>query len=143
MKDLIDALKLNLYECELFDIDEGKLLSLKNYDYFIKNKFYFFLINKLHYYEEEKMIKELAYCHYLISYFLFIILTPLEYEGLSFYHIKKAVELDNNIHYKEWYLIFSTLPIPYIKTCDAIKIAEEVIKNNSESNIAKVILSMY
>ncbi|WP_286172821.1 hypothetical protein [Caproiciproducens sp. MSJ-32] len=54
MKDLIDALKLNLYECELFDIDEGKLLSLKNYDYFIKNKFYFFLINKLHYYEEEK-----------------------------------------------------------------------------------------
>ena len=143
MNNLIDALKLNLYKCTIFEIDEGKLINLKNYDYIIQNKFYFYLINRLHYYEENKMIKELAYSHYLLSYYLFIVLMPIEFENLSFYHIKKAIELDNNLQYKEWYLIFATLPTPYIKTYDAMKIAEEVIKHNNDSNIARIILSMY
>ncbi len=141
MRDLVDALNLNLNKCSIFEIDEEKLIILKSYDYIMQNKFYFYLINKLHYYEENNMIKELAYAHYLMSYYLLIVLTPLEFENLSFYHIKKAIELDGNIHFKEWYLIFATMPTPYIKTYDAIEIANEVIEHNSDSNIAKVILS--
>ena len=35
------------------------------------------------------------------------------------------------------------MPTPYIKTYDAIEIANEVIEHNSDSNIAKVILSTH
>ena len=67
MRDLVDALNLNLNKCSIFEIDEEKLIILKSHDYIMQNKFYFYLINKLHYYEENNMIKELAYA-YLMSY---------------------------------------------------------------------------
>ena len=143
MKDLNEILGLNLNLSEIFDINEEKLILLKDEDYFIKNDFYFWLLNKLMYLENNNDKKSLSYGYYLMSYYLFIILTPLCYEDLSFNYIKKAISLDNNINYKEWYLIFATLPKNYINTYDAIKIAEEVLEKNPDSNLAKVILEMF
>ena len=143
MKDLNEILGLNLNSAEIFHIDEEKLILLKEEDYFAKNDFYFWLLNKLMYLEDKNDKKSLAYGYYLMSYYLFVILTPLCYEDLSFNYIKKAISLDNNINYKEWYLIFATLPKNYIKVYDAIKIAEEVLEENPESNLAKVILEMF
>lgn len=143
MKDLNEILGLNLNSAEIFHIDEEKLILLKEEDYFAKNDFYFWLLNKLMYLEDKNDKKSLAHGYYLMSYYLFVILTPLCYEDLSFNYIKKAISLDNNINYKEWYLIFATLPKNYIKVYDAIKIAEEVLEENPESNLAKVILEMF
>lgn len=143
MKDLNEILDLNLNSAEIFDINEEKLILLKNEEYFIKNDFYFWLLNKLMILENKKDNKSLAYGYYLMSYYLFVILTPICYEDLSFNYIKKSIDLENNLTYKEWYLIFATLPKNYIKVYDAIKIAEEVLEENPESNLAKVILEMF
>lgn len=143
MNDLNEILGLNLSLAEIFDINEEKLILLKDEDYFIKNDFYFWLLNKLMILENKKDIKALAYGYYLMSYYLFIILTPICYEDLSFNYINKAINLEDNLTYKEWYLIFATLPKNYIKVYDAIKFAEEVLKDNPESSLSKAILEMF
>ena len=143
MKDLNEILKLNLDKISIYEINEENLIELKNCDYYVKNNFYFWLINKIYELEEKNKLKELAYAHYLMSYYIFIVLTPLSYESISFSHIKKAINYENNIKYKEWLLIFSTLPITYLKQYDAIKIAEEVIKEDPSSTIANTILQIF
>ena len=143
MKDLNEILGLNLNLTEIFDINEEKLILLKDENYFIKNDFYFWLLNKLMILENKKDNKALAYGYYLMSYYLFIILTPLYYEDLSFNYISKSINLEDNLIYKEWYLIFATLPKNYIKVYDAIKLAEEILKDNPESNLSKAILEMF
>ena len=143
MNDLNEILGLNLNLAEIFDINEEKLILLKDEDYFIKNNFYFWLLNKLMILENKKDNKTLAYGYYLMSYYLFVILTPICYEDLSFNYINKAMNLEDNLTYKEWYLIFATLPKNYIKVYDAIKLAEEVLKDNPESNLSKAILEMF
>jgi len=78
-----------------------------------------------------------------MSYYVFIVLTPLDYEKLAFYHIEKALKYDDNIDYKEWMLIFATLPNPFLKAYDAIKMAEEVIEKDPNSNLANTILQIF
>ncbi|MBE6052357.1 MAG: hypothetical protein E7212_00370 [Clostridium sartagoforme] len=143
MNDLNEILNLNLKEISIYEIDEEKLIALKSCDYYIKNNFYFWLINRIYTLENKGLYKELAYAHYLMSYYVFIVLTPLAYEELSFYHVKKALDYDNNIQYKEWLLIFSTLPVPLLNTYDALKIAEEVLKHKENSTLATTILEIF
>ena len=143
MNNLNEALKLNLNDISIYEIDEEKLIDLKSYDYYMQTNFYFWLIDKINFFENEKRYDELAYSHYLMSYFIFIILTPLSYENLAFNHINKALRYKNELKYKEWFLIFSTLPNNFIKTYDAIKIAEEVIDENPNSTLANTILQMF
>ena len=142
MNDLKEVLNLDLDNISIFEINEEKLIELKNCDYYIKNNFYFWLINKI-YSLEDINNKELAYAHYLMSYYIFIVLTPLSYESLAFNHIKKALKYDDDIKYKEWILIFSTLSTPYLKPYDAIKIAEEVIEKDETSTLANTILQIF
>lgn len=142
MNDLKEVLNLDLDNISIFEINEEKLIELKNCDYYIKNNFYFWLINKI-YSLEDINNKELAYAHYLMSYYIFIVLTPLSYESLAFNHIKKALKYDDDIKYKEWILIFSTLSTPYLKPYDAIKIAEEVIEKDETSTLANTILQLF
>ena len=142
MNDLKEVLNLDLDNISIFKINEEKLIELKNCDYYIKNNFYFWLINKI-YSLEDINNKELAYAHYLMSYYIFIVLTPLSYESLAFNHIKKALKYDDDIKYKEWILIFSTLSTPYLKPYDAIKIAEEVIEKDETSTLANTILQIF
>ena len=78
-----------------------------------------------------------------MSYYIFIVLTPLSYESLAFNHIKKSLKYDDDIKYKEWILIFSTLSTPYLKPYDAIKIAEEVIEKDETSTLANTILQIF
>lgn len=142
MNDLKEVLNLDLDNISIFEINEEKLIELKNCDYYIKNNFYFWLINKI-YSLEDINNKELAYAHYLMSYYIFIVLTPLSYESLAFNHIKKSLKYDDDIKYKEWILIFSTLSTPYLKPYDAIKIAEEVIEKDETSALANTILQIF
>lgn len=143
MNDLKEVLNLNLDNISIFEINEEKLIELKNSDYYLKNNFYFWLINKIYYFEDTNNNKDLAYAHYLMSYYIFIVLTPLSYESLAFNHIKRALKYDDNIKYKEWILIFSTLPTSYLKQYDAIKIAEEVINEDPTSSLANTILQIF
>lgn len=144
MQDLIDILEINIEKVKIFEITEEHLVKLKNTDYPNQNKFYFFLINKIHRFENKKYNKELAYSHFLMSYFIFVVLTPLNFEELSFYHINKAIELDkNNLSFKEWILIFSTLEPPYLESISAVRYANELVENNIESNLANLILTMF
>ncbi|MGL5087366.1 MAG: hypothetical protein ACRC68_16895, partial [Clostridium sp.] len=91
----------------------------------------------------ENKLHELAYCHYLISYFIFIILTPLCYEELAFTHSLKSTNLSTDCKYKEWLLIFGTLPNNFMRVYDILKLAEEVLVSNPESTIANTIIDMY
>ncbi len=143
MNDLNEILDLDLNKISIYEINEEKLVALKNCDYYLRNNFYFWLINKIHTLEEKNSYKELAYANYLMSYYVFVVLTPLDYEKLAYYHIEKALEYDDNIDYKEWILIFSTLPTPFLKPYDAIKLAEEVLENDPNSNLANTILQIF
>lgn len=143
MNDLKEVLNLDLDNISIFEINEEKLIELKNCDYYLKNNFYFWLINKIYYLEDTANNKEIAYAHYLMSYYIFIVLTPLSYESLAFTHIKKTLKYDDNITYKEWILIFSTLSTNYLKAYDAIKIAEEVIEKEPTSKLANTILQIF
>lgn len=143
MNDLNEILDLDLNKISIYEINEEKLVTLKNCDYYLRNNFYFWLINKIHILEAKNSYKELAYANYLMSYYVFIVLTPLAYEELAYYHIEKALKYDDNIDYKEWILIFSTLPTPFLKPYDAIKIAEEVLEKDPGSNLANTILQIF
>lgn len=143
MKDLNEILDLDLNKISIYEINEEKLVALKNCDYYLKSNFYFWLINKIHILESKNLFKELAYANYLMSYYIFIVFTPLSYEELAFYHIEKALKYDDNIDYKEWILIFATLPTPFLKPYDAIKIAEEVLEKDPTSNLANTILQIF
>ncbi|MCF0148852.1 MAG: hypothetical protein HUJ77_10715 [Clostridium sp.] len=143
MNDLNEILDLDLNKISIYEINEEKLVALKNCDYNLKSNFYFWLINRIHILEAKSLSKELAYANYLMSYYIFIVFTPLSYEELAFYHIEKALKYDDNTDYKEWILIFSTLPTPFLKPYDAIKIAEEVLEKDPNSNLANTILQIF
>ncbi|MDV4150584.1 hypothetical protein R0131_07020 [Clostridium sp. AL.422] len=143
MNDLNEVLDLNLNKISIYEINEEKLIALKSCDYYLKNNFYFWLINKINSLENKSLHKELAYAHYLMSYYIFIVLTPLSYEELAFYHIQKALKYDDNIDYKEWTLIFATLPTPFLKAYDAIKMAEKVLEKDPSSTLANTILQIF
>ena len=138
MEDLIDILEINIERAKIFEITEEHLVKLKAADYMNQNKFYFFLINKIHRFENKKSTKELAYSHFLMSYFIFFVLTPLNFEELSFYHINKA-----NLDFKEWILIFATLELPLLDGSSAVRYANELVENNIESNLANLILTIF
>lgn len=143
MNNLNTVLDLQLNSVSLFSIDEEKLLALKTEDYYTQSNLYFYLINKSYELQKENKTDELAYCHYLISYYVFIILTPLCYEELAFTHSMKATKLSCDVKYKEWLLIFATLPNNFMKVYDILKLAEEVLETTPESNIANTIIQMY
>lgn len=101
MNNLNAALNLNLNNISIMDINEENLILLKSEDYYIQSNFYFWLINTINELEEINKIEELAYANYLMSYFVFIILTPLCYEEIAFNHIKKSIKLSKKIKFKE------------------------------------------
>lgn len=143
MNNLNDILKINLDEISLLDIDEEILIKLKSCDYIMQSNFYFWLINKINSLENTKNLIELSHCHFLMSYFLYVIFTPICYEKLAFYHANKANEISPSLKYKEWLLMFAMLPNGFIKPFDTIKLAEDVLKLNPSSQIANVIISMF
>lgn len=143
MNNLNTILDLQLNSVNLFSIDEEKLIALKAEDYYTQSNLYFYLINKSYELEKEHKTDELAYCHYLISYYVFIILTPLCYEELSFTHSLKSTKLSNDVKYKEWLLVFATLPNNFMKVYDILKLAEAVLEISPQSKIANTIIQMY
>ena len=143
MNNLNDILGINLDKISLLDIDEEILIKLKSCDYIMQSNFYFWLINKINSLENTKNLIELSHCHFLMSYFLYVIFTPICYEKLAFYHANKANEINPSLKYKEWLLMFAMLPNGFIKPFDTIKLAEDVLKLNPSSQIANAIISMF
>ncbi|MGL4773945.1 MAG: hypothetical protein ACRC2K_10300 [Clostridium sp.] len=140
MNELNDILGINLSLANISDINEEHLISLKNTNHYTQSNFYFWLYEKsLEILEDH----ELAYVNYLMSYYIFIIYTPLNYEKIAFILAKKAAHLHRDVKYLEWLLIFSTLPLDLISVYDSINLAEEVIELNPESMTAKTILEMF
>lgn len=137
MKELNELLKINLDEINLFDINEDNLIVFKEENYYTKSNFYFWLLNKLTDLDSENNITELAYGHYLASYYLLIILTPFCYEKLAFSHCKKALDLDENLKYKEWMLIFSSYNLLTVEEMSLL--ATCVLENNPDSLLAKTL----
>lgn len=139
METLKDLLSLDLNKCTIFDITEEHLIMFKTEDFYTQNNFYFYLYNRLISFSN-KMVKEKAYCNYLISYYLFIVMTPLNYEEISFYHGKKAFELDTSSKYMEWLLLFGTLEKPLLTYELCVKLAKDIVKENPNSNLANYFL---
>lgn len=141
MNNLNSILNIDLRKASISEIDEEKLLLFKNEDYYSQTNLYFYLQNQL--FKNENNPEASAYIHYLISYYLMVILTPLCYEELAFNHITHALKLSKNVQYKEWTLIFATLEKPYINSSEALTLAQDVIKENPNSNIANTILALF
>lgn len=141
MNTLNNILDLNLESCSAFEITEEKLLLLKKEDYYTKTNFYFFLQNKV--FQSSKNTNEYSYINYLISYYLMVILTPIKYEELSFNYISEALKHSDNVKYKEWALIFATLENPLLSNTEAVSIANEVVMQIPNSNIANTILMLF
>lgn len=142
MVNLNDILGINLNEIPLIDINEELLIKLKEGNFNVQNDFYFFLINKINELENGDS-KLLAHLHFLMSYFLYIIFTPLNHESLAFFHAKKANSLINSIKYKEWLLFFSLNSNNLFNTYDLLNLCEEVLDINPTSEIANMIKSLY
>lgn len=140
METLKDILSLDLDNCNIFKLTEEHLITFKTEDFYTQNNFYFYLYNRLISFSDS-MVKEKAYCNYLISYYLFIVMTPLNHEEISFYHGKKAFELHNSSKYMEWLLLFGTLEKPLLTYELCAKLAKEILKENPNSNLANFFLS--
>ncbi|GAA0069523.1 hypothetical protein UT300003_10460 [Clostridium sardiniense] len=143
MNNLNDILGINLNEISPLDIDEEILIKLKACDYHTQSNFYFWLINEINKLENTKDFTELSHCHFLMSYFLYVIFTPMCYEELAFNHANKANTFTPSLKYKEWLLMFAILPNEFIKPYDTIKLAEDVLEVNPSSEIANAIISMF
>lgn len=63
---------------------------------------FFHLQNELFYLLNKEMNKEAAYISYLISYYLFVALTPPHSETLAQEFAKEAIKLDSCPKYLEW-----------------------------------------
>lgn len=141
MNNLNSILNIDLRKTSISEIDEEKLLLFKSEDYYSQTNLYFYLQNQL--FNHENNPEASAYIHYLISYYLMVILTPLCYEELAFNHINQSLKLSRKIKYKEWALIFATLEHPYLNSSEALTLAQDVIKENPNSNIANTILALF
>lgn len=140
METLKDLLDLDLDNCSILNITEEHLILFKTQDFQTQNKFYFYLYKKL-ISTDKKDKKALAYGNYLLSYYLFIVMTPLYYEDLAFYHGKKAFEIENSTKYMEWLLLFGTLEKPLLTYELCSEIANKILKNNPNSALAKLFFS--
>ena len=63
---------------------------------------FFILLNEYYYLKNKKLLKEVAHVCYLISYYLFVPLTPPASEELALIYAEKAIEFDKILKYDEW-----------------------------------------
>ena len=141
MENLNTILGINLHTASIFDINEEKLLLLKSEDYYTKSDLFFFLQNELLKNKDNK--DAYSYINYLISYYIMIILTPINYEELAYNSITEALKNSDNALYKEWCLIFATLERPLLSNINAVSLANDVINEKPQSTIANTILMLF
>ena len=102
MENLNTILGINLHTASIFDINEEKLLLLKSEDYYTKSDLFFFLQNELLKNKDNK--DAYSYINYLISYYIMIILTPINYEELAYNYITEALK---NSFKLRWCFLYS------------------------------------
>ena len=141
MENLNTILGINLHTASIFDINEEKLLLLKSEDYYTKSDLFFFLQNELLKNKDNK--DAYSYINYLISYYIMIILTPINYEELAYNYITEALKNSDNVLYKEGCLIFATLERPLLSNINAVSLANDVINEKPQSTIANTILMLF
>ena len=141
MENLNTILGVNLHTASILDINEEKLLLLKSEDYYTKSDLFFLLQNELLKNKDNK--DAYSYINYLISYYIMIILTPINYEELAYNYITEALKNSDNVLYKEWCLIFATLERPLLSNINAVSLANDVINEKPQSTIANTILMLF
>lgn len=67
-----------------------------------KNNLFFILLTSLHFYEGNNDTYKAAHLSFLISYYLFVSLTPPGSCDLALYYIKKAILLNPISEYNKW-----------------------------------------
>ncbi|WP_283591508.1 hypothetical protein [Clostridium butanoliproducens] len=138
LKEIIDNCNYDELD-NIFDISIEDISSLCNESSFYKNNIFYILQHKFFQFEKINKKKELAYVNHLISFYLLIILNPILAEELAFFYGKKSLELDSeNVNYKEWILFFSDKLDENL----LYKYAEDVLKVNKDSMLAKSILGV-
>lgn len=73
--------------------------TLSNNDQF---NLFFMLLTTMHQYEKEQKKEAAAHAAYLLSYYLFVALTPPGSEQLALQYIEKAIEMNPASLYKNW-----------------------------------------
>lgn len=88
---------------EIMKLNERELGSLyAENDESTKFNVYFILLNEYHYLEQSNNFEESAHVCYLISYYLFHLLTPPASEELAMIYAQKARTIHDIPKYHEW-----------------------------------------
>ena len=87
----------------VFEITESVLDDLYvSSDESGKFNIFFHLLNEYHVLNTQGLNEEAAYISYLLSYYLFISLTPPQSMSLALFYANEAVRLHETDKYKEW-----------------------------------------
>ena len=102
-----------------------------------KSNLYFLMQEALMDYEKNKELDKAAYIAHLISYYLYIVFTPINNYELSLKYARKSIEYNSTqIDYKEWILIFSES----LNEDEIFEYLQEVSTKKPESSIAKYMI---
>lgn len=142
MNNLISDLEIDLININILDIDEELLIKLKEKDKTIKDKFYFYLLDRIIEAENSKDTEKISYSYYLMSYYLFLIYTPFLYEELSYKYAYRAYTLSEDFKYKEWMLFFTTIEKKLLDSNLSFKIANEILNCDPNHQIANMVILM-
>ncbi|WP_291562928.1 MULTISPECIES: hypothetical protein [unclassified Clostridium] len=137
-KEIIDNYAYDEID-NIFDISVDDISSLCNESSFYKNNVFYLLQHKFFQFEKMNKKKELAYVSHLVSFHLFIILTPVLADELAFSYAEKSLEFDSeNVNYKEWILFFNDK----LEEKLLYKYAEDVLEVDKGSVLAKRVLGI-
>lgn len=105
----MDIIPLDFYEGAEIPVNKIFLITERHLDNLYahldeRNRVHVFfcLLNEYYFLKSQKYGKETAYICYLLSYYLFVALTPPYSANLALVYAKKAVQLDNSPKYIEW-----------------------------------------
>lgn len=105
----MDIKKYINYDNYIIPVDKIMQLSITDLedlynqeDTFYKYNIFFILLNEYIILKEQKLVDELAHVCYLLSYYLFIPLTPPASEELAEFYAKEAIYYNGIDKYKDW-----------------------------------------
>ena len=117
-------------------------IKLTDLNYFMEKAYLkqvtiFFILKLKFVYYSNNNFDELAYCSYLISYYVLICLTPFGNDEIAFYYANKSIEFSNDLLYKKWIIEnFTMYPSNYLSGGCAKKLASDILqidKNHEKS----------
>lgn len=97
-----DEFKLNLKKADINKLTEEQLLEILLLPAHEKETVWFILEYKLFLLKKNGINSEIAYLNYLMSYLLFMLLTPVFAKELALEYAEEAIKYEDNSKYKHW-----------------------------------------